>query len=275
MKHIINLFIIVFTGLILASCSATLPPQELVNARDSYNRASTGQASKLVPAELHKAQLALDIAEKSFLDDPDSYKTRDLAYVADRKAKIAEALATTFAENKATAKAEKDFESTQTEILKNKTNQIAIEQKGRMEAEQIAEDALADLAELAAIKEEARGLVITLSGNVLFASNESTLLPAAQNQLKRVVDALLVTKEKKLIIEGHTDSQGSNNYNQQLAQRRADVVRSYLVSRGYSGELIQANGIGEERPVATNESAEGRANNRRVEIVIDRTPMVQ
>ena len=148
---------------------------------------------------------------------------------------------------------------------------IVIEQKARKDAEMIAADAIADLDKLAAVKEEARGLVITLSGSVLFASDASTLLPAAQEQLNHVADALLTTKDRKLTIEGHTDSQGSSGYNQGLAQKRADVVRSYLISRGYSADLIQAVGVGEDRPVATNDNAEGRANNRRVEIVVNNT----
>jgi outer membrane protein OmpA-like peptidoglycan-associated protein len=80
----------------------------------------------------------------------------------------------------------------------------------------------------------------------------------------------MATKERRLTVEGHTDSQGSSNSNQSLSQRRADAVRSYLISRGYPGDLIQAQGIGEDRPVADNNSAEGRANNRRVEIIVDR-----
>jgi outer membrane protein OmpA-like peptidoglycan-associated protein len=269
MKLMIYLIAIVFTGL-LVSCSASLPPQELVNARLSYQKASTGQAAQLVPAELHKAKTALDLAEKSFLEDPDSYMTTDLAYVADRKSKLADALAVTFAENKAKEKAKKDYEVTQAEIMKNTTEQLSIEQKARVDAEKTAADALAKLAELAAVKEEERGLVITLSGSVLFASNESTLLPAALDRLNKVADALLVTKERNLTIEGFTDSQGSSEYNMVLSQKRADVVRSYLISRGYPGNLIKANGIGENRPVAINTTAEGRANNRRVEIVVDR-----
>ena len=78
----------------------------------------------------------------------------------------------------------------------------------------------------------------------------------------------MATKERKLIVEGHTDSQGSSSSNQVLSQQRADAVRSYIISRGYPADLIQAQGIGEDRPVADNASAEGRANNRRVEIVI-------
>jgi outer membrane protein OmpA-like peptidoglycan-associated protein len=269
MKLIIYFITIIFVGLFIG-CSASLPPQELVDARLSYQHASTGQAVQLVPAEVHKAKTALDLAEKSFQNDPDSYMTRDLSYIADRKSKLAEALATTFAENVATEKAKKDYEVTQAEIMKNTTEQLSIEQKARIDAEKVAADALADLAKLAAIKEEERGLVITLSGSVLFASNQSALLPAALDRLNKVADALLMTKERNLTVEGFTDSQGSSEYNMVLSQKRADIVRSYLISRGYSGGLIHANGIGEERPVANNNSAEGRANNRRVEIVIDR-----
>lgn len=267
MKLIKYFITLAFAGL-LVSCSASLPPQELVDARLAYQIASTGPAAQLVPAELHKAQVAMDLAEKSFLEDPDSYLTRDLSYVADRKSKLAGALAVTFAETAATEKAKKDYEVTQAEIVKNTTEQLSIEQQARIDAELIA---AAALAELAAVKEEERGLVITLSGSVLFASNESTLLPAAQDRLNKVADALLVTKQKQLIIEGFTDSQGSSEYNIALSQRRADAVRSYLISRGYPGDLIHTQGIGEERPVADNNSAEGRANNRRVEIVVERT----
>ncbi len=270
-KYLITIVIAGF----LFGCSASLPPSELVDARAAFQHASNGQAAQLVPAELHKAQVALDLAEKSFLEDPDSYQTRDLAYVADRKSKIAEALAVTNAENASTAKSQKDYETAQAEIMKSKTEQIAKEQKARIDAEKIADDAKLALAKLAAVKEEERGLVITLSGSVLFASNQSTLLPAAQNRLNQVADALLVNKERKLTIEGYTDSQGTSSYNMVLSQQRADAVRSYLISRGYPGELIQAQGIGEESPVANNNTAEGRANNRRVEIVVNHATNLQ
>ena len=133
MKLIIYLIIIVCAGL-LVGC-ATAPPAELINARQAYQHASAGQAAQLVPAELHKAQVALDIAEKSFQDDPKSFHTRDLAYVADRKAKMAEAFATTAAGNVITAKANKDYQATQTEIVKNTKEDLAAEQKARLDAE--------------------------------------------------------------------------------------------------------------------------------------------
>lgn len=93
-----------------------------------------------------------------------------------------------------------------------------------------------------------KGEYIAPAFQVLFASNESTLLPMAEDRLNRVADALMVTKERQLIIEGFTDSQGSSDYNIVLSQKRADTVRSHLISRGYPSALIQTRGIGEERP---------------------------
>jgi outer membrane protein OmpA-like peptidoglycan-associated protein len=269
MKTLAYLMSIAFAGLLIG-CAASIPPPELVSARQAYQEASAGQAAQLVPAELHKAQEALAAAEKSFQDQPKSFRTRDLAYVADRKAKMAEALATTAAGNAAKAKADKEYQASQTEIAKNTAEQLAVEQKARLEAEKKTAEAEANLAKLATVKEEARGLVIALSGSVLFASNKSELLPAAQDRLNQVAEALMATKERRLTIEGYTDSQGSSSYNQKLSQERAETVRAYLISRGYPGDLIRAQGIGEERPIADNANAEGRANNRRVEIIVDR-----
>jgi outer membrane protein OmpA-like peptidoglycan-associated protein len=269
MKTIKYFIIIIFAGM-LFGCATSLPPNELINARAAYLQASNGQAAQLVPAELHKAKIALEQAEKSFVDNPESFVTTDLAYIADRKAKTTEALAITVAENAKTVKAKKDYELTQNQILKTKTDALAAEQNARLEAEKETARALADLAKLAAVKEEERGLVITLSGSVLFASSKSELLPAAKDRLNSVATALLESKDRHITIEGHTDSQGSTNYNQKLSQLRADGVRAYLISRGYPANLIIAQGIGENSPIADNSNAEGRANNRRVDIVVNR-----
>ena len=287
MKILTYLIIIASAGLLI-SCAASVPPPELVSAREAYQRASTGQAAQLVPAELHKAKQALAVAESSFQEDATSFRTRDLAYVADRKAKLADALAVTAVENAAATKANKEYDATQTEIVKNaKADVTALEASGviageqlaaselaRRDAEKRAAEAQAELAKLASVKEDARGTVITLSGSVFFASNKSVLLPAAQSQLNQVADALMVTKERKLTVEGHTDSQGESDYNQELSRQRADAVRSYIIARGYPGTLIHAQGMGEDKPVADNASAEGRANNRRVEIIVERVPQL-
>jgi len=88
----------------IVGCVSRVPPPELVCARQAYQHAAASQAAQLVPGELHKARTALAIAEKSFQDDPSSFHTRDLANVADRKAKMAEALAVNVAGNAVTAK---------------------------------------------------------------------------------------------------------------------------------------------------------------------------
>ena len=112
-------------------------------------------------------------------------------------------------------------------------------------------------------------MVISLSGSVLFASTKSELLPAAQARLNEVATALIREDAlSNIVVEGHTDSQGAAAYNQDLSQRRAQSVRDYLVTRGIASDRIRAEGFGLTRSVADNGSPEGRANNRRVEIVV-------
>ena len=126
-----------------------------------------------------------------------------------------------------------------------------------------------DLAAIAAVKEEARGVVITLSGSVLFASGKYELLNTAMTKLDQVAEALKAQDaSKRMVVEGHTDSQGSAASNQPLSLNRANAVRNYLVSKGVAGDKISAVGMGSSRGVADNNTAENRANNRRVEIVI-------
>ena len=289
MKTIKYLVLVAFTGLFV-SCAATAIPTELSNARQAYQHASEGPAAQLVPAELHKAKQALDRAEISFEKEPKSFRTKDLAYVAERKAMKADALASIAAQKVNTARANKSYQTTQGEIIERaqadlaraRTEKadaataeaaadLAAAQQARMDAEKRADDAQAKLAEVAKLKEEARGLVITLSGSVVFASNQALILPAAQARLNQVSEALLSTDSlRNLVVEGHTDSIGSEAYNMQLSQRRADSVRSYLISRGYPADKIEASGIGEIRPIASNSNPEGRSNNRRVEIIVQR-----
>lgn len=263
---LLRYFVLILFVTIIIGCSASQPPKELQDARMSYQKASDGAAEKLVPAELHKAKTALEKAEQAFLKDPDSYNTKDLAYIADRKAKMAEALAYSELEKAKMDKAKKDYEVAQNEIIEEAKVDL---EESEVEARQNALLLTEALAKLKA-KEDERGLVITLSGSILFASDESTLLPATQNKLSEVAQALLDSKERRITIEGHTDSQGSSDHNSVLALKRAEAVRSYIISRGYPENLISAIGIGEGRPIADNNSAEGRANNRRVEIIIDR-----
>ena len=114
-----------------------------------------------------------------------------------------------------------------------------------------------------------RGVVITLSGAVLFASGKSELLAIAKEKLNEVHKVLKDQGSPKLRIEGHTDSVGSAEENKKLSLARAESVKSHLVSQGYPADRIKAVGLGPDKPVADNTSAEGRANNRRVEMIVN------
>ena len=112
-----------------------------------------------------------------------------------------------------------------------------------------------------------RGMVVTLE-DVLFEVNGAALQPGAQTELLRLADYLKRNPDRKTLIEGHTDNTGGSDYNLQLSQLRAQSVESYLVSSGVPADRIRAIGYGETRPEAPNDSATGRQQNRRVEIVI-------
>jgi len=114
--------------------------------------------------------------------------------------------------------------------------------------------------------------VITLSdaGNVLFAFDKSDLTPAAKSQLDALMDKLRNADVVSIKVIGHTDSKGTDAYNQALSERRASSVAAYLLSQGLAPEKLTSEGRGEREPVADNETEEGRAQNRRVELHINR-----
>lgn len=127
-------------------------------------------------------------------------------------------------------------------------------------------------AELSKVAEVERAgeseLVVTLREKVLFNIDEYSLKPGAANNLNRVADILIRYPEFDIFVEGHTDSTGKENYNQWLSEKRAETVAEFIISRGVDTARVQIIGYGEIRPVATNETAEGRQQNRRVELHI-------
>jgi outer membrane protein OmpA-like peptidoglycan-associated protein len=153
--------------------------------------------------------------------------------------------------------------------LQQSQTRLSAETQARVAVEAKLAGAMKDLASIAAIKEERRGLVITLSGSVLFASGEYALLETAKTKLDQVAVALMEQgADKKMVVEGHTDSLGSDATNQPLSLNRATAVRDYLVGRGVDSNRISAVGMGSSHPIVDNRNAENRADNRRVEIVI-------
>jgi outer membrane protein OmpA-like peptidoglycan-associated protein len=260
----------------LAACATANPPVELIQARAAYADAANGPAQKYKPEELHKAKVSLDQAEQSLRDNGAGEKTQTLAYVAERSAQTASAEGATAMAQAQIAQTRADYYKATGVALEATQGQLAATQQAlaaselaRKNLEAQAKEAMDKLAAAKVpVKEEPRGVVITLSGSVLFASGKSTLLPSAQTKLNEVAEALRAEPDHKVLVEGHTDSRGSDITNQELSRSRAEAVRAYLVSRGVDASSIEAVGLGASRPVAENSSAEGRANNRRVEIVI-------
>jgi outer membrane protein OmpA-like peptidoglycan-associated protein len=257
-------------------CATAQPPQELVDARAAYVRAQQSHAADLSPASLHSAKEALDGAEKRFENDGPSVETRDSAYVALRKSQLAEADGSIAyhkqqleaSHRNAETAQQRNAQMTQAELARTK-EQLAKESDARAEAERRAKEAFDKLsAANAAVTQEPRGTVITLPGNVLFASGKAMLLPGAQTSLNQVADALKDQPTATITVEGHTDSTGSDVTNMALSQARAESVGNYLVSRGVPKEQVTTTGLGPSRPVAENTTPEGRANNRRVEIIV-------
>jgi outer membrane protein OmpA-like peptidoglycan-associated protein len=265
---------------LFAGACASAPPASLVDARAAYQRASTGPAEWLAPAQLHAAQTSLSLAEKSYEDDVASMNARDRAYVAQRKAELAEvqariaqasAHATETAQRRALAEQKQHNETanalTETRAeLATQMGALAAETDRRKQAEQAQQEALAQVGN---VTKETRGTVLTLSGSVIFPSGGSELLPSARSRLSEVATALSQGDAKSsIVVEGHTDSVGKAAMNQELSVRRATAVRNQLVADGVAADRVSVTGFGDTRPVADNGSPSGRANNRRVEIVV-------
>ncbi len=273
-----------------AACSGHLEPQGLVAARASYNAAtSSGSAQELAPVELDNAHTALVAAEDAYRRHPSSHTVDELAYVAQRRTEEAVATANTRAAERQRAAAAAAAARTQAQRAQETSAQLEVtrqrlaaeraraeatqqsldrERAERAEADARASATMDRLREVASVHEEMRGVVITMSGHVLFATGEATLLPTAQQKLQLVAQMLRDMPERTIVVDGHTDSQGDANANYSLSRARADSVRSFLIGNGVPSERIRSEGFGPSRPVASNDTVTGRAENRRVEIVL-------
>ena len=140
------------------------------------------------------------------------------------------------------------------------------EQADREKA-QLREELRAQLNTILETRETARGLVVNVS-DVLFDFDNASLKPGAREKVARIAGILRSHPDLKIQVEGHTDSVGSDGYNLRLSERRADSVRAGLVQQGVNRDVVGTAGFGESKPVATNGTASGRQQNRRVEIVV-------
>jgi outer membrane protein OmpA-like peptidoglycan-associated protein len=280
-RQIIPSIIVVGASGVIA-CASAQPPPELVQARMAYHRASVGPAQQYNPSDIDAAKRQLDEAETCFKEDGDAQVTRDAAYVALRKAELAEVVgrareakagerggqrAMGDDERQSVARTSAELGrarselATQAEILEG-------EREDRKEVEERVRQAAEDLAKFATVEHQARGMVITLSGNELFASGKAELKQEAQTKLDEVAKTLgEEDPNSRIVVEGHTDRQGSDENNQRLSHERAQVVREYLASRDIANDRISARGFGPTRPL-TDDSAEGAGDDGRIEIVV-------
>jgi outer membrane protein OmpA-like peptidoglycan-associated protein len=276
-----NMKIIAAAGafLILAACSSAQTRWDVAdNARDKLTRLqSDPQLSSLAPVEINEAELAVRAAEKPRTNVELS---EHLVYMADRKVDIARAVAQgryyedrrgMLSDQRASARL--DSRTREADMARNDADSARADAKMSRMNELVAQQQNAELqsqiTELNA-KETDRGLVVTL-GDVLFASGKSDLRGGATDNLDKLTAFFNQYPDRTAVIEGHTDNVGSENYNQDLSQRRADKVKAYLMNEGISSDRLSAYGKGETSPVAGNDSAIGRQQNRRVEVIISNT----
>lgn len=275
---------------LMTACASSGPSPELVDARRAYDNARRSEAAAYSPDKLLSAKQALEAAEAAHASDAGSMQERSLAYVAERKAEYASVYGVYEKDRRDQAELEQAYRDTEDAMrrraeqratdaqrtlattwdnLSNARSELQAERQARVNAEQSAAAALASLNKVAQVKEEQRGVVITLDGQVLFVTGKSELLPIARDRLNTVAKSLKELDDDKLVsVEGFTDSRGADDANLKLSQARAEAVKDYLVSQGVKPEKIRALGRGEANPVASNDTPEGRANNRRVEIIV-------
>ncbi len=230
----------------LVAC-ATQPNPNLESARTNFSALqSDPQSSKVAALETKDAQDWLNKADKAYMDREDEKKVDQLAYLTNQRVEVAKqtiALRTAEAE------------------LKNASAQ-------RAQAKLDARDAqIAKLQDSLNAKQTDRGTLVTF-GDVLFATNKSDLKSSGLANINKLAQFLQQNPDRKVIVEGYTDSTGSDSYNQSLSERRAGSVQMALIRMGIDPARIVSQGYGKEYPVADNGSVSGRAMNRRVEVTI-------
>ena len=238
------------TVTLVAACAGR-SGESLEEARRAVDAARSDQdVLAHAPEQLQESEQALDRSDSAFRSGADQDQIDHLAYVAEQRAAVAEAVAD---ERVALAEIEESGGERDALVLDARDRQIRV-----LETE---------LAELQAQRTE-RGLVVTLSDDILFDVDQAELKPGGQQQLARVADFLRNHPDRGVVVEGHTDSTASDTYNLALSQRRANAVEDFLITQGVEPTRISARGYGEQLPVATNDTAAGRQQNRRVELVV-------
>ena len=256
MNRIHSLILAAAAAALVSACASTPKHiDELETARALVPQVEASPRAGVAATDIAEARKSLDQANK--LADKGG-KLEDIQIAAN----LATAHAQIANEKILTAQAREDIEKGTAQ------RQAVLLEAREHEAQAAAQRANSlenELSDLKAKKTD-RGIVVTL-GDVLFDTGKATLKPGAYTTIDRLAQTLKASADRKVLIEGHTDSVGSEEYNQQLSERRAQAVQAALMERGVSTEQISTIGKGKSAPVASNDNAAGRQQNRRVELI--------
>lgn len=266
-----NALIVVAAAAILAAC-ASAPPRnaELEQARAHVQSlAAEPLAQQAAARDLDAARASLSQADAALAQRKSPEIVDHLAYLAERHADAGQARVDEARARQQLASAGDERNRVLLESRAREARSAEARAQDAQSQAQAAQQQLADtqrqLQDLQA-KQTERGMVLTL-GDVLFDTNKATLKPGADQRIDRLASFLQSNPNERLIIEGYTDSTGSEEFNQELSQRRAQAVADALATHGVPASRYQVVGRGQAFPVATNSTAAGRQQNRRVEIV--------
>lgn len=270
---------------LLGACASHPPLPALEQARSTVERTGSNPAvGQYAQIELKDARDTLARADHVWANERDESEVNHLAYLAQQRAEIANNTAQARQMDaqiqQSGSEADRLRLQARTREADQATQRADVAQQQAMSAEQRAAQQQAaarsaqervgvleaQLRELEAQQTE-RGLLVTL-GDVLFAFDKAELSAQAAPRLDKLAGFLTQFPERQMLIEGYTDSVGNEAYNLSLSERRAQAVRDALVERGVGSARITARGYGKAHPVADNSTPDGRAMNRRVEIVI-------
>ncbi len=261
MKNVIGIGVI---ALVMAACASTpRHSDQLDEARTQVQALSQEPLAQQAAAEdLRSAQARLQDADTALQQGKPLTTVDHFAYLAQRHAEAGEARVSAATAQQELARAQDQRNQI---LLAGRAQEAEAKAREAQQAKDQLAQAQQQLAELKA-KQTQRGTVVTLS-DVLFDTGAATLKPGADLSLDRLANYLKEHPQTKVLIEGHTDSRGSDAYNDQLSKRRADAVAQALAQRGVSPDALRTEGLGKAYPVASNDTAAGRQQNRRVEIV--------
>ena len=279
-----NLISVLTVASLSACASAPNAPQELVDARSAVSAMKAEPLVLQFEEEADRASSELEMAEQLFADRKDLRKVKHRAYLAQQYAVLVGSQAENLRVQEEVAKADDRRQSLlllAREKNAKRAEAAADESRGRAEdALRMAEEertkareAIAEAAELSQALDELkaeqteRGLVLTLT-DVLFDTGKSEVKPGAGRAMDKLAEYLEKSGSTAIVVEGHTDSRGTEELNRALSNNRAASVRKALLDRGVAADRVSFEGKGEAFPVASNETPAGRQQNRRVEIIV-------